>query len=45
MAAMFRKSASDKELHEELETHVQMHVEDGLRRGMSAQEARREALI
>ena len=42
--AMFRRS-SDEELAAELESHVQLHIEDGLRRGMTAQEARREALM
>jgi len=45
LAAMFRRSSSDKDLGEELQTHVQLHIEDGLRRGMSAQEARRQALL
>jgi predicted permease len=42
---MFRRRSSDKELAAELETHVQLHIEDGLRRGMTSQEARREALM
>ena len=45
LAAMFRRGSSDKDLGEELQTHVQLHIEDGLRRGMSAQEARREAFM
>ena len=45
LAAMFRRGSSDKDLGEELETHLRMHIEDGLRRGLSAQEARREALM
>ena len=44
LAAMFRRS-SDEELAAELESHVQLHIEDGLRRGLTAQEARREALM
>jgi len=44
LAAMFRRS-SDEELAAEIESHVQLHIEDGLRRGMTAQEARREALM
>src|SRR5882762_9629002 len=44
LAAMFRRS-SDEELAAEIDSHVQLHIEDGLRRGMTAQEARREALM
>jgi hypothetical protein len=35
LAATFRRGPRDAELSEELESHVQMHIEDGLRRGMS----------
>jgi predicted permease len=37
--------ASDRELAEELESHLQMHEEDGVRAGLSPEEARRQALI
>src|SRR5258707_7272596 len=42
---LLRKRKSDQEFTDELESHMQMHIEDNLRRGMSAQEARREALM
>jgi predicted permease len=45
LAALFRRGSSDKELREELEIHLQMHMDDGLRRGMTLNEARREALM
>jgi len=45
LAATFHRGISDKEFGDELEAHLQMHVEDSLRRGMSVQEARREALM
>jgi putative ABC transport system permease protein len=35
----------ERELAAEIESHVQMHIEDNLRRGMSGEEARRQALI
>jgi predicted permease len=35
----------DSEFSAELEGHVAMHVEDGMRAGLSAEEARRQALI
>jgi putative ABC transport system permease protein len=39
------KRRQDRELAEELESHVQMHVQDNLERGMTPEEARREALV
>lgn len=39
------KQLRDGEFAEELESHLQMHVEDNLRRGMTQEEARRDALI
>jgi len=36
---------SDRELAEELESHLEMHVADGVRAGLTPQEARRQALI
>ena len=41
----FGKERKDRELAEELESHLQMQIEDNLRAGMSPQEARRNALI
>ena len=37
--------SEDGEFDAELESHVAMHVEDGVRAGMSAEEARRQALL
>ncbi len=42
---LFGKQRRDRELADELESHVQMHIEDNLRAGMSPEEARRQALI
>jgi putative ABC transport system permease protein len=42
---LLRNRERDQEFTDELESHVQMHIEDNLRRGMSAQDARREALM
>jgi len=44
-AGLFRRGRRDSELAAEMETHLQMYIEDNLRRGMSASEARRQALI
>jgi predicted permease len=39
------KHDRDAEIAAELETHVQLHIDDALRRGMSREQARRDALI
>jgi len=39
------KQRRDRELAEELESHLQFHIEDNLRAGMTPEEARRVALI
>src|SRR6267143_7331213 len=44
-AGLFHKERRDRELAEELESHLQMHIEDNLRSGMNPAEARRQALI
>lgn len=45
LAGMFWKERRERELAEEMRSHVQMHIEDNLRAGMSEAQARREALI
>jgi putative ABC transport system permease protein len=42
---LFRTDRRDRELTAEMENHLQMHIEDNLRAGMSAAEAKREALM
>ena len=42
---LFRKDARDREFAEELESHLQMHVDDNIRAGMSPHEARRVAVM
>jgi len=42
---LFNKRRRDIELSAELESHLQLHVEDNLRTGMTPDEARRAALI
>lgn len=44
-AGLFNKRRRDQELDEEIESHLQMHIDDNLQRGMSPAEARRQALI
>jgi putative ABC transport system permease protein len=45
MGELFRKERREKDLAEEMESHLAMHIEDNLRAGMSAAEARHNALI
>src|SRR6266851_9834867 len=42
---LFRKQRRDRELSTEMEGHVQMHIEDNPRAGMTPEEARRQALM
>lgn len=43
--SLFGKRRRDREFSAELENHLQLHIEDNLRAGMSPEEARRQALI
>ncbi len=45
LAAPLRRSRLEGELSEELTDHLEMHIQDNLRAGMSPAEARRQALI
>src|SRR5438874_10496541 len=42
---LFRKVRQDRDFAVEMDSHLQMHIEDNLRAGMSPAEARRQALI
>src|ERR1035438_6801326 len=42
---LFRKEALEREMDAELASHLEMHVADNLRAGMTTGEARRDALI
>jgi len=45
LGGLFRKQRREREMAEELESHLQMHIEDNIRSGMTPEEARRRALI
>jgi putative ABC transport system permease protein len=45
LANLFRKRKLDGDLSAELESHLQFHIDDNLRAGMSPEEARRNALL
>src|SRR5258708_5698757 len=45
LGGLFNRRQRDRELSAEMESHLQMHVEDHLRSGVTPEEARRRALI
>jgi predicted permease len=45
LRGFFRKAQLDRELDEELASHLEMHVADNVRAGMTPDQARRDALI
>ncbi len=45
LRGMFHRGRAERELAEEIESHIQMHVDHNLRRGMAPGQARREALL
>src|SRR3954469_4789849 len=45
LASLFSQEAHDREFQEELESHLQLHIDDNVRAGLSPPEARRQALI
>src|SRR5215467_13161440 len=45
MAGWFGKSHAEREMMEEFESHLQLHIADNLRSGMSPEEARRQAML
>src|SRR5215471_14684345 len=42
---LFHKERHDRDLAEEIESNLQLHIEDNLRAGMSPEDARRVALL
>jgi hypothetical protein len=45
LAGLFARERRDRELAEEIASHLELHADENLRAGLSAQEARRQALI
>jgi putative ABC transport system permease protein len=45
LVSIFRRAHLDRELEAELAEHLELAIEENLQRGMSAEEARRQALI
>jgi putative ABC transport system permease protein len=44
-AGVFFRRRKDHELEDEIESHLQLHIDDNLRAGMTLEEARREAIV
>src|SRR3989441_12504427 len=42
---LFNKQRRDRELEDEIESHLQLHIDDNLRLGMTLEEARRQAML
>ena len=45
LLGIFATSRADRDLEAELESHLQLHIDDNLRAGLSPSEARRQAMI
>lgn len=45
VCGLLGRSRSDEEFQSELESHIAMDTEEGMRAGLSREEARRQALI
>jgi putative ABC transport system permease protein len=45
LASLFVRERRERELADEIASHLAMHIEDNLRAGMSTEEARRKALL
>ena len=45
LAATFSGAGREGELSEELDSHLQLHVDAGTRAGLNPQEARRQAIL
>jgi predicted permease len=45
LSTLFRKNWRERELAAEMQAHLELHIEDNLRAGMGAAQARREALM
>jgi predicted permease len=45
LTGLFSGARRERELTEEIDSHLQMHIEDNLRAGMTPEEARRQAML
>src|SRR5207248_2867443 len=45
LGGLFGGARRERELSEELDSHLQMHIEENVRAGMTQEEARRQAML
>ncbi|MGC2698533.1 MAG: ABC transporter permease [Candidatus Angelobacter sp.] len=45
VTGLFAKGRREREMAQEFESHLQMHIDDNIRAGMTPEQARREALV
>jgi hypothetical protein len=45
LGGSFRRDRGERELHDEIESHLQLHIDDNVRAGMAPAEARRQAVL
>src|SRR5262249_57348930 len=45
LAAVFTRSRAERDMADELESHLQLHIDDNIRAGLSPAEARRRAVL
>src|SRR5262245_49540970 len=45
LTGLFRKNWREQEMAQEFESHLEMHIDDNIRAGMSPEQARRAALV
>lgn len=45
LAGLFGPARRDRELAAEIDSHLQLHIDDNLRSGMTPEQARRDALL
>jgi len=45
LRGLFRKRRSEVDFADEIQSHVELHTDDGIRAGLAPQEARRQALV
>jgi putative ABC transport system permease protein len=45
LGALFHRDRRDRDLSDEIENHLALHIEEHVRRGMTSEQARRQALI
>jgi macrolide transport system ATP-binding/permease protein len=45
LRSLFGRERLERELHDELAAHLEMHIADNLHAGMSSERARRDALL